>query len=153
MAKLHEKRTGHVIADKVSKQYKIQRGTKQGDPLSPKMFNAVLERALGKVQAEWRKKGFGIAFGEGLEDRLCNLRFADDLIILATSRKQLKSMLLDLSSAAEVVGLELHMGKTKILTNSESAGSIEIKGAQVPIVEYRIPGTITTPPRCTDSGS
>jgi hypothetical protein len=124
-----------VIADRVSKEYKIQRGTKQGDPLSPKLFNAVLEKVLESIQADWRRKGFGIAIGAGPEDRLCNLRFADDIILLATSRSQLKQMLGDLSAAAITVGLELHMGKTKVLNNSGASGSVEVQGSSIDIVD------------------
>ena len=66
---------------------------------------------------------------------MCNLRFADDVILLATSKNQLKQMIHDLSIAAEEVGLELHMGKTKILTNQEKTGSVEVRGARIDIVE------------------
>ena len=99
------------------------------------MFNAVLEKVIRSAQAEWRRKGFGIAFGYKPEDRLCNLRFADDLIVLATSRRQLKQMLCDLSAASISVGLELHMGKTKILSNSGATGYIEINGSRICIVD------------------
>jgi hypothetical protein len=62
------------------------------------------------------------------------LRFADDIILLATCKKQLKQMLSDLSIAAGKVGLELHMGKTKIFINLGLTGSVEIDGTRIGIV-------------------
>lgn len=135
LAKLYENQVGRIVADRTSKEYKIRRGTKQGDPMSPKLFNAVLEKAVGSIQKEWRKKGFGICFGDNNEDRLCTLRFADDLILLASSKNQLKKMLCDLSVAARGVGLELHFGKTKVLTTLETTGSVEVDGTHVKIVQ------------------
>ena len=49
---------------------------------------------------------------------VCNLRFADDLLVIATSKRQLTRMLKELEEAVEDVGLILHAGKTKILTNT-----------------------------------
>jgi len=53
----------------------------------------------------------------GQEERIMNLRFADDVLLIATSREHLQSMLEDLVRFTEEVGLEMHMGKTKILTS------------------------------------
>ena len=57
-------------------------------------------------------------FHKGSNDLLCTLRFADDVLILASSQKQLKSMLTDLIAAVGRVGLHIHPGKTKIVLNS-----------------------------------
>ena len=121
LAKLYEIQTGRVVADRISKPFEIQRGTKQGDPLSPKLFNAVLEKCMKRLQSSWRRKGYGISFGGRSEDQLCNLRFADDLLVFAASRSQLGKMITDLSSAVGAIGLELHMGKTKVLTKTDTA--------------------------------
>ena len=50
---LYSGQTGMVITDKKSKTFSLYRGTKQGDLLSPSVFNAVLEMALRNVQEEW----------------------------------------------------------------------------------------------------
>ena len=105
LAGLYAGQTGKVVADKDSKSFNIGRGTNQGDPLSPKCVNAVLEKALCVVQEEWRRKGWGIKLGYHPKDVLCNLRFADDIILLATSRRQLRLMIKDLMQATEKQGL------------------------------------------------
>ena len=48
---------------------------------------------------------------------LTNLRFADDVLLIAASRGDVGKMITDLSHEAVKYGLKLHMGKTKILTN------------------------------------
>ena len=125
------------VADETSKPFNILRGTKQGDPISPQLFNAVLESALKDVQQHWRQKGWGIKLGEVDSDKLTNLRFADDLIWLASSKKQLETMIGELIQAVARVGLELHMGKTKVLTNqvSKRGDSLTVRGHAIHIVE------------------
>ena len=54
-----------MAADKTSRTLYMKRGTTQGDPLSPKIFNAVLEAAIRNVQKSLRKKGWGVQVGQG----------------------------------------------------------------------------------------
>jgi hypothetical protein len=102
----------------------------------------VLEYALDDIQKTWRKKGWGIDLGNSESDKLCNLRFADDLLLLATSRRQLQATLEDVGRATKAVGLELHFGKTVILTNiidEERSGppKMNIHGNAVPILPLK----------------
>ena len=48
---------------------------------------------------------------------LIDLRFADDILLVATSLKHISSMIGDLSTEAGKVGLQLHPDKTKILSH------------------------------------
>ena len=118
LASLYSNQRGMVVDGCVSKPFEIRRGTKQGDPLSPALFNAVLQKALQEIIPVWNKRGCGIQLGAfGNRGRLCNLRFADDLLIIATSKRQLAKMLQELVDVVGRVGLVMHAGKTKILTN------------------------------------
>jgi hypothetical protein len=64
------------------------------------------------------------------------LRFADDVILMASSAKDLKCMLKDLMAKAGTVGLELHMGKSKILTNEKSSyKKLEVDGCTFELQE------------------
>jgi len=120
-----------------SRKFGITRGTKQGDPMSPSLFNAVLETVFQKLKQRWDKQQFGIAFNNST-GQLSNLRFADDVILVATSRAHLKQMIQDLLREAAKVGLQMNMGETKILTNGEShataGGSIRIDGQSHEII-------------------
>jgi len=113
-AKLYSDQVGIVVTDRESRRFAMKRGTKQGDPTSPNIFNAVLEYALADAQQEWRRKGWGIDVGGGRIHTLCNLRFADDVLLLAGSRRQLECMLEDLARRTATVGLEIHFGKSTV---------------------------------------
>eukprot|EP00973_Karenia_brevis_P084733 11757234-Karenia_brevis.AAC.1 len=66
------------------------------------------------VATHWRQKKWGIEVDGEI---LSNLRFADDLMLMASSKRHLKLMVGGLIEACAVVGLELHADKTKILHN------------------------------------
>ena len=135
MARLYHGQVGFVSLDGIlSKAFEIRRGTKQGDPLSPALFNAVLEDGLRKIKSKWHKKSseYAIAVGETGADILTNLRFADDLLLMASSKKQIKEILEDLVASAGGVGLEIHVGKTKVLTKEDTnkSSSLRIDGGK-----------------------
>ena len=50
LAALYQGQTGVVCEDRDSRQFEIGRGTKQGDPVSPKIFNAVLEVVFRRLK-------------------------------------------------------------------------------------------------------
>ena len=60
----------------------IQRGAKQGDIISPVLFNTGLEMALRRWKARLTHHGLLLKHGT---DRLTNVRYAHDLIIYAKS--------------------------------------------------------------------
>ena len=45
-----------------------------------------------------------------------NLRYADDIILMAESEEELKSLLMKVKEESEKVGLKLNIQKTKITT-------------------------------------
>jgi len=66
----------------LGKWFRTNRGTRQGDPISPTVFIADLERAMDMI----RERDSGIAI-HGI--RINNLRFADDVDLLEKDRKEL----------------------------------------------------------------
>ena len=118
LRKLYNDQTGRVRTDILSKEFNIGRGTKQGDPLSSLMFNSLLEHVMRPLKTQWEQKHYGLKVGPNSNHQLMNLRFADDVLLIATSQQQITNMLNVLKQAAQVVGLELHPGKTKILSNA-----------------------------------
>jgi hypothetical protein len=117
LMKLYDGQVARVQTDCLSREFSIARGTKQGDPISPILFNAVLEKALREVKKKWAARRAGIQVGYGKEGFLTNLRFADDILLIGRSLAGVRRMLADLIDEARNVGLEVHMGKTKILSN------------------------------------
>ena len=89
----------------------------QGDLLSSVLFNTVLHMALKDDLPRWQKKrGVCICLGDN-DHCLTNMRFADDVLLFASSKEQLQKMLRDFKHSTEKVGLKIHTGKMKILSN------------------------------------
>ena len=134
LVRLYDGQRGAVKTDVDSKWFGIERSTKQGDPISTDLFNAVLEGVMEPLKRRWATNGCGIYVGadadgqvEGQEAYLTNLRFADDVMLVARSLPQAERMLRDLAEAAAEKGLELHMGKTKILSNCKIRRGLNAK--------------------------
>ncbi|KAI8425563.1 hypothetical protein MSG28_011388 [Choristoneura fumiferana] len=108
---IYKKSTSRVKLDRFGPKFSIRRGVKQGDPLSPKIFIAVLQDVMKDL--EWSKKGIKID-----TEYLSNLRFADDIVIFAKTSKELEIMIGELSNASKNIGLQMNTLKTKVATNS-----------------------------------
>jgi len=120
---MYRGQTACVRTDRTSAPLTIQRGTKQGDPLSSLLFNSVSEYVLGRMKQKWGRAKIGIHLHPAHRERLCNLRFADDILFLAPTLQQVSRMIGDLCEEARQVGLTLHPGKTKILHNAHCANN------------------------------
>ena len=67
-----------------------------------------------------------------------NLRFADDVLLFATSKDQLQKMLYECKESTEKVGLRIHPGKTKVLSNQSSLCSETKKEMQIDDIKIKI---------------
>ena len=100
-------------------------GTRQGDPMSPLLFIAYLDRVMDQV----RQNTCGVSIG-GIS--MHNLRFADD-IILEEDISSLRSQIEQTKNAAEQAGLLLHTNKTKTMVFGERSidDSIQVTGETI----------------------
>ena len=98
--------TARIHLDKlVSDEFPIHRGVRQGDPLSPELFTAVIEEVFKKAD---------ISEGVNVDGKnLTNLRFADDVALFNETTRQMEKHLNNLNSESLKVGLKIHKGKTK----------------------------------------
>jgi hypothetical protein len=87
------------VSENVSNRFPIRNGLKQGDALSPLLFNFALEYAIRRVQVNQ----------DGLKlngtDQL--LAYADDVNIMGGSILTLKENAVALVAATRVIGLEV----------------------------------------------
>ena len=121
----------------VSEAFTIGRGVRQGDPISPKLFTAVIEEIFKKADLD---KGINI---DG--ERLQNLRFADDVALVTKTTKEMEEHLNKLNTESKKCGLKIHKGKTKFMTNFETDEEIKIENEKLEKVEsYNYLGQITT---------
>ncbi len=116
-----------IITDLEGEYFEIKSGVKQGDPRSPILFNCTLEEIFRRM--EWEGLGLDVN-GE----KLTNLRFADDVILITSERKQLNRMIDDLNKQGRVAGLNINMEKSKILT-TENDMEILIDNVRLETVE------------------
>ena len=121
LRKIYRDQKASVQTDEESNIFDIQKGSKQGDPLSSLLFNTVLQYSLKDEIQRWqKKKGMGIYLSDQDQDCLTNLRFADDVMLFATSKRQIQAMMCEFKEATKKVGLTIHPNKTKILSSESS---------------------------------
>ena len=92
-----------MVTERERQQFKLERGVRQGDPISPKLFTSLLEEVFRKLK--WKKiHGINI---NGY--RLTNLRFADDIVFFAKNATDLQEMIQELSDCSTHAGLSMNM--------------------------------------------
>ena len=92
---------------KDSNKISLERGARQGDNISPKLFTACLQDAIiNKI--DWEEKGINI---DG--EHLSHLIFADDIILIAHTPQELQEMLVDINNYSKPVGLNMHLEKPR----------------------------------------
>ena len=107
---IYKKNIAYLRLHEDSESFNLERGTKQGDPSSDKLFNASLQQVYNKL--DWEEKGIKID-GEYLN----NLRFADDGILISGTSHQLQEMLTELDQTGKKAGLKMNVKKTKVMFN------------------------------------
>jgi len=96
------------IDQTTTKTFTVETGLKQGDALSPILFNLVLEKAVREMQKE--------ATGVEINQRKVQiLGFADDLNIVGNTREDTEKALKVLEKSADRIGIKINVEKTKIM--------------------------------------
>ena len=87
------------------KEFPLRSGTRQGRPLSPLLFNIVLEILATAIRAKKEKKGIQI----GKEEAKLSL-FADDMILCIENPKDTTRKLLELiNKYSKVAGYKINI--------------------------------------------
>ncbi|VDO18177.1 unnamed protein product [Brugia timori] len=115
---------GRVKTDKVGQKFRIKKGVKQGDPLSPNLFNCILESVFRKLN--WGERGVEV---DGV--KLSNLRFADDVALIAQNKEEIQQMAEELKVAGQEAGLLINTKKTVLLSNNMEETRIILNGEEV----------------------
>ena len=85
----------------------------QGCILSPCLFNLYAEYIMRNAGLKETQAGIKIA-GRNIN----NLRYADDTILKAESKEELKSLLMKVKEQSKKADLKLHIQKARILVSS-----------------------------------
>ena len=113
-------RTGHGTTDR----FQIGKGLHQGCILSLCLFNLYAQCIIQNARLNEAQAGIKTA-----RRNINNLRYADDITLMAESEEALKSLLMKVKEESEKVGLKLNIQKTKIM-------------ASAPITSWEIDGEI-----------
>ncbi len=77
----------YINMDKEGPMFEVQKGVKQGDPLSPNLFNCILEEIFKETKLGDTDTGADIGININGK-RLTNLRFAEDIVLMGKSTKK-----------------------------------------------------------------
>ena len=112
--------------------FKILKGVRQGDPISPKLFTAAMEDVFRNL--DWSSLGI-VVDGE----HLTHLRFADDILLLSHTPQELEKMVRELSEESRKAGLKMNITKTKVMMSSRfKEHKITVSGRTVEKVDNYI---------------
>ena len=101
-------RTGQGTTD----WFQIGKGVHQSCILSPCLFNFYAEYMMRNAGLEESQAGIKIA-----RRNTNNVRYADDITLMAESEEELKSLLMKVKEESEKVGLKLNIQETKIMAS------------------------------------
>ena len=101
-------RTGQGTTD----WFQIRKEVHQGCIVSPCLFNLYAEYIMWNAGLDEAQTGIKIA-----RRNINNLRYADDITLMAESEEELKSLLMKVKKENEKVRLKLNIQKTKIVAS------------------------------------
>ena len=101
-------RTGHGTTDWLQ----IEKGVRQGCTVSPCLFKLYAEYIMRNIRLDEAQAGIKIA-GRNTN----NLRYANDVTLMAESEEGIKNLLMKVKEESGKVGLKLNVQKTKIMAS------------------------------------
>src|SRR6218665_3562197 len=135
------------VDGELTEWFRVTVGVRQGCGLSPYLFNLILETmmsfALKSTEAGARVGG----------QTVNNLRFANDIDLVAEDDGQLQELTDEVHSSSQRFGLKINVEKTKTMTKGKQQRTVEIKieGETLEqVTEFiYLGGVITEDGRCT----
>lgn len=127
--------------------FPIKRGVRQGCVMSPDLFNLYSEVILRKL--EEREEGI-LVNGVNIN----NLRYADDTVLIASSKEDLQNLFDVVVKESEALGLHINAKKTKcmVVSKSDTPPTCHLIHGQIPIEQvsnFNYLGTmVTSDSRC-----
>jgi len=110
LAELHRKQLAKdKVAGTLSEWFNVKKGVQQGCVLSPYLFNILAEMVMRETLDRFQG---GLQTGGRM---IMNLRYADDIILLATSEAELQELVDRLDRVSRRYSLVINVDKTKVM--------------------------------------
>ena len=129
---LYQNATSSVLLNNVvGEEFRTTVGVRQGCLLSPVVFNIFLERIMQEALHDHHTS---ISIGG---HKVCNLRFADDIDLMAGSNEELQQLTDRLATSAASFGMEISIEKSKVMSSGSEDTVVDIKmsGSQLERVD------------------
>ena len=129
-----DNRTTYLTQAWLTSEVPISKGVRQGCPLSPIVFNFAIDSMVAKAGACAKDNGYWM-YGTGISV----LSYADDLVVVGKSEKDLHLILKGVCDEAQRLGLSFNPKKCASLHVSGKkhdalATRFEVQGSQVPVL-------------------
>lgn len=96
-----------------SEEFRVTAGVRQGDILSPYLFIILMDDIFKEVKTKMRK--FTVGYWKMKHVNICELVYADDIVLFARSQVNLERNIELLSSELEKRNMTISLGKTKTM--------------------------------------
>nr|CAX83711.1 endonuclease-reverse transcriptase [Schistosoma japonicum] len=121
---LYSNTTSRVRAyGELSSDFAISSGVRQGCPLSPFLFNFIIDLLLEVTLSSAEFSGIDILPGGPLID----LEYADDIVLFGEDTDKIQSLLVALSNNARMFGMRFSPSKCKLLLQDWPASTPELR--------------------------
>ena len=111
------------INGELTEWFKIKVGVRQGCGMSSDLFNLLLEIVM-RLAKQKEKEETGININGRIID---NLRFADDIDLMANTHKKLQELTNRVDDSSRRMGLKINIEKTKTMIIGKHHEDIEVK--------------------------
>lgn len=125
---LYKNQTTLIDVNGSKREAVIRQGVRQGCPLSPYLFNVYIESAMRELKEETR----GVKVNG---EQIHSIRFADDIVLMTESERDLNDMLLCLDTTLTKYKLKINAKKTKamVISKMKNNRKITIQVRQEPV--------------------
>ena len=120
----HEQQATIKVGGETAEWFEIQKGVRQGCILSPYLFNIYAENIMRNVMNDDNSENYDPLTIGGKS--IPQLRYADDTVLLSTSKEGLENLIKSTKKHSEDQHLYLNTQKTKIMSTEKSKCSPKI---------------------------
>ncbi|CAK9834503.1 Retrovirus-related Pol polyprotein from type-2 retrotransposable element R2DM [Anthophora retusa] len=118
--------------DKETLEVALLRGVKQGDPLSPLLFNLTIDPLIGSIDETTE----GVKVGD---ERISILAFADDIVLLAKNREEAQKQARKVYSYLEKLNMSISISKCRSFQVVNKSKTWHLQNPQLRMGRQNIP--------------